>query len=131
MVQEESPVRVLLIEDNVDASEIMAIMLDNAGFHTTPVRTLAAAAMEYRRARPDVIVSDLSLPDDRGGGIATLVRGCHDFTTHLIALSGRDDGQRVADAVGFDLFLLKPVKVIQLVEAIRRGVERPSSTPFR
>jgi len=124
MGQEQSPLRVLLIEDNIDANEIMAIMLDNAGFQTTPVRTLAEAILEYRRTRPHVIISDLNLPDDRGGCIAAAVRGCHDFTTHLIAFSGRDDGYKLARSVGIDLFLLKPVRIQELIEAIHQGTAR-------
>lgn len=113
--------RVLLVEDNVDAADLMVLMLAREGMTAVAVGSVRDAIAEYKRERPHAIVSDLMLPDENGGVLAEFVRQNDDQDTHLLALSGRHDGEKMAKAAGFDRFILKPVEVGQLVAELRAG----------
>jgi signal transduction histidine kinase len=112
---------VLLIEDNDDGREMMAMMLNCYGYavhHAADgLQGLQAAASEH----PDIALVDIGLPGIDGYEVARRMRANPD-THHikLIALTGyglAEDQRRVLDA-GFDLHLVKPVDVEHLLKAI-------------
>src|SRR5690606_17008154 len=105
----------------VDAADLMVLMLAREGMTAVAVGSVRDAIAEYKRERPHAIVSDLMLPDENGGVLAEFVRQNDDQDTHLLALSGRHDGEKMAKAAGFDRFILKPVEVGQLVAELRAG----------
>ncbi|MBI4205280.1 MAG: response regulator [Betaproteobacteria bacterium] len=106
------PRRVLIIEDNDDARQMLraALALDGHEVREAPdgATGLAAAA----EARPDVVLIDIGLPDIDGYEVARRLRADQpNGHIALIALSGYGqpgDRQRALDA-GFDVHLTKPV----------------------
>jgi signal transduction histidine kinase len=112
---------VLLIEDNEDGREMMATMLDTFGYS---VRQAADGLQGVQMAHltvPDVALVDIGLPGIDGYEVARRLRQEAD-TRHikLIALTGyglADDQRRVLEA-GFDMHLVKPVDINELLEAI-------------
>jgi CheY-like chemotaxis protein len=70
--------------------------------------------------RPDVIVTDLQMPEMDGLGFARRLRGRGDATP-MIMLSGHDDEDAVTSAIeaGVNCFLAKPVTVQDLADALR------------
>lgn len=122
---------VLLVEDNDDGREMMAMMLSCYGFPVQHAadgfQGLAAAAA----TRPDIALVDIGLPGIDGYEVARRMRANPD-THHikLIALTGyglADDQRRVLDA-GFDMHLVKPVDVDQLLRAINDCLARAPAT---
>ena len=117
----ESKPKVLLIEDNEDGREMMATMLGAFGY---PV-IQAADGLEGVRAAlaevPDAALVDIGLPGIDGYEVARRLRQ-EESTRHirLIALTGyglEEDQRRVLEA-GFDLHLVKPVELAQLLGAL-------------
>ena len=112
---------VLLIEDNDDGREMMATMLSTYGF---PIRQAADGIEGVQMAAdeaPDVALVDIGLPGMDGYEVARRLRASEP-TQHikLIALTGyglAEDQRRVLEA-GFDLHLVKPVDMDQLLAAI-------------
>ncbi len=118
---EQAKPTVLLIEDNEDGREMMAMMLNCYGYQVhhaaDGLQGLQAAASEH----PDIALVDIGLPGIDGYGVGRRMRANPD-THHikLIALTGyglAEDQRRVLDA-GFDLHLVKPVDVEHLLQAI-------------
>ena len=119
---------VLLIEDNEDGREMMAMMLSCYGYEVQYAedgpRGLEAAA----RFRPDLALVDIGLPGIDGYEVARRLRA--DPATRdikLIALTGyglAEDLRRVLDA-GFDRHLVKPVDIDHLMEVIGSCTELP------
>lgn len=110
--------RVLLVEDDRDSAEMLALMLSSEGFDVRVARSVHRA-----RALADhceVIVSDIALPD--GSGL-DLMRGLRaERPIRGIALSGYGslaDIKKSLDA-GFEEHLTKPVDLEELVTAVRR-----------
>jgi len=104
--------RVLLVEDNPDAAESLAMLLEVLGHR---VRTVGdgVAAMDAARANiPDVMLVDIGLPGMDGYEVARCVRRDPDLKhIVLVALTGYggDEDKKKAMAVGFDYHLVKPV----------------------
>ena len=128
--------RVLLVEDNVDAADALAMLLELMG-HGVDVAHDGLAALEaMERARPDVMLVDIGLPGIDGFELARRVRaGQGDSRMLLVALTGygRDEDRARTRAAGFDHHLTKPVEIAALEELLaQRGVapamaEKPST----
>src|SRR5581483_9832356 len=104
--------RVLVVDDNEDALELLAEILRGVGHE---VRTAAAGAEALQAAlefRPEVAVLDIGLPVMDGYELAVRLRGeLAGGAPRLIALSGyglKADRQRSEEA-GFELHLVKPI----------------------
>ena len=120
--------RVLIVEDNQDAAESLAMMLELWG-HAVETASDGLAALELvARREPDVVLSDLGLPGMDGYELARRLRqrpGLQDAV--LVALSGygRDEDKCRALDAGFDHHLVKPPDLDVLAELLGRIAGRP------
>jgi PAS domain S-box-containing protein len=119
--------RVLIVEDNLDAAESLAMILELLGH---PVRTIhdGARALDVARAEhPDLMLVDIGLPGTDGYEVARAVRRDPDLARcTLVALTGygREEDKRAAEAAGFDAHLVKPVDMQALRALLQRVGER-------
>jgi two-component system CheB/CheR fusion protein len=104
--------RVLLVEDNPDVAEGLAMLLEVLGHRVRAVYD-GVAAMDAARANiPDVMLVDIGLPGIDGYEVARRVRRDPDLKhIVLVALTGygRDEDKKQAMAAGFDYHIVKPV----------------------
>jgi signal transduction histidine kinase len=119
----------LIIEDNEDGREMMAAMLGTYGY---PVEQAADGIEGVQKAAarlPDVALVDIGLPGIDGYEVARRLRTNPDTSRiRLIALTGyglEEDQRRVLEA-GFDLHLVKPVDIRQLLEALGERTAQPA-----
>ncbi len=121
------PVRrldVLVVEDNEDAAESLAALLDAWGHEVRVVHTADAAIAAVEERRPDLVLSDVGLPDMDGYALARRLRAVHgDAVPLLVALSGygRDEDRRQARDAGFDHHLVKPADADDLAAVLARA----------
>jgi CheY-like chemotaxis protein len=104
--------RVLVVDDNVEAAEALAIWLEDLGHDVVMVSNGADALASARARRPDAVVCDIGLPDMSGYDLARELRADALFAeVRLIALTGyaRPRDRELAQAAGFDLHFGKPV----------------------
>ena len=117
--------RVLVVEDNADAAEMLVILLRHVGDEVRLARDGISALDEARDFQPHVMLCDLGLPGLSGFEVASRVRKQPECRgTLLVALSGygRDDDRRQSQAAGFDHHLTKPVDpevLAALIEQLR------------
>ena len=116
------PLRVVIVDDNEDAADSLAMLLRAQG-HTVLVEYNAAAALRRAIAeRPDAMVVDIGLPDMDGYQLAALLRkGAETHGAVLIAATGyglERDRER-ALAAGFAHHLVKPVDMAALVRILQ------------
>lgn len=115
-----TPLRVLLVDDHADTADLLRMLLIRRGFQVTTARSVATALAAAESGPIDVLVSDIGLADGSGCDLLRQLRAVSPLPA--IALSGRDreaDVQSALDA-GFDMYLGKPVAILQLVEALRK-----------
>jgi signal transduction histidine kinase/ActR/RegA family two-component response regulator len=119
---------VLLIEDNEDGREMMAMMLSCYGYEVRYAEDGLRGLEVATQFRPDLALVDIGLPGIDGYEVARRLRA--DPATRdikLIALTGyglAEDLRRVLDA-GFDRHLVKPVDIDHLMEVIGSCTELP------
>lgn len=115
--------RVLLVDDDADTREFLAAALEGAGAQLRAVASAAAAIDEVRSWRPDVIVSDIAMPEEDGYAFIRRVRslepaqGGRTPAVALTALARPRDRVR-ALAAGFQTHMPKPVDPGELVLAV-------------
>ncbi|MEQ9497319.1 MAG: chemotaxis protein CheB [Deltaproteobacteria bacterium] len=110
--------RVMIVEDDEDAGELLVMLLQQRGYDAHWVSSLADAQSRWSEHGADVILCDLGLQDGDGRALAQHIRGAGDKKTRLIAVSGRQGGAPQATEAGFDAFLQKPVTAEQLTAAV-------------
>lgn len=123
--------RVLVVDDNDDACEMLALALGSVG-HQVAVAATGPEALEVARAfGPAVAVLDIGLPGMSGYELAAALRAEYPRIA-LIALTGygRPSDVSQASAAGFDAHCTKPAAVETLLETIDRVLDRgQAATP--
>lgn len=105
--------RILVVDDNRDAAESLATLLQLSGHETRTVYDGVAAVEAAARFEPDVVLLDIGLPRLDGYAAARLIRAQHrDKRMTLVALTGWGLGEdrRRSDEAGFDAHMVKPVE---------------------
>ena len=112
--------RILIVDDNVDAAEMLSDLLTDAGHETRVAFDGPSALAVVRDFTPDLAILDIGLPVMDGYELAAELRARLPAAPRLIALTGygqEQDQQRVAVA-GFDRYLIKPIAVDALYRVI-------------
>jgi PAS domain S-box-containing protein len=124
-----APRRVLVVDDNVDAAESLAMLLRIDGHEVRPVYDGTAALEAARTFRPEVILLDIGLPGISGYEVARRLRREPGLEkAFLVALTGygQDDDRIQSQEAGFDTHLVKPADPTALQELLAT-----SETPGR
>jgi len=126
-----SALRVMLVDDNIDAAVSLSLLLEAAGDHLVSTYYDAASALEWAAfERPDVFILDIGLPDMNGYELARRLRGMPQFSsTLLIALTGYGqlaDKVRAREA-GFDLHIAKPAEPEEILAALALANAAPEA----
>jgi signal transduction histidine kinase/DNA-binding response OmpR family regulator len=124
------PCRVMVVDDNRDAADSMAVFLELAGFETT-VQLDGPSALDAAVAwAPQVVLLDIGLPGLDGYEVARRLRALPGgMDGLLIALTGygQQDDRRRAHEAGFDVHLVKPADPDAVVELIQEWRQRDRS----
>ena len=118
LLAESSSKRVMVVEDNRDAADLLAEMMEMMGFQVTVAYTGESALAAMEKNMPDAVLMDIGLPDMNGYEVCRRLR-CLPAARQpvAIALTGwgnSDDRNRAAEA-GFNGHLTKPAEPDQIV----------------
>jgi CheY-like chemotaxis protein len=122
-------VRVLVVDDDPDARQLLAIILEQCDAHVTAAASVHDALRSLRDGMPDVVVSDINMPDRDGYDLIRLLRegdGPHVPTVALTAMARGEDRRR-ALAAGFDVHVAKPIEpgaLAAIVAELAAGARR-------
>jgi PAS domain S-box-containing protein len=124
--------RVLIVDDDADAREMLGMVLRHQGAEVVGAGSADHAIAVFRREAPDVVVSDIGLPDADGYELIRRLRALETpaaRTALAIALTGwaRSEDRHAALAAGFQAHVVKPVDVTELVRLIGSLTRRESS----
>ena len=123
-ISADAGLKILVVDDNQDAADTCAMLLETSGHHVQTAYT-GRQALELARAfRPHAVLLDIGLPDVDGYKLAEQVRATRwGRDTVLVAVTGwgqEADRQR-AVAAGFDHHLVKPISA-ETVEALLQSL---------
>jgi PAS domain S-box-containing protein len=116
--------QVLIVDDETDAREFITAVLESHGINVTAVATGAEALAALEGFRPDVLVSDIRMPDENGYSLIRKIReleaekGWHIPAAALTAYLAED--REKALSAGFESHLHKLAQPTELVEMVAR-----------
>ena len=128
-VQPLGGLKVLVVDDDPDARESVSLALAQCGARTAAVGSAREAFLMLGDFKPDVLVSDIDMPDEDGCSFIRRVRslGEHGLgDVPAVALTGyaQPEDQRRALMAGFQKFVPKPVHVDELASVVKTLAER-------
>jgi len=119
--------RILVVDDNEDAAELLTLSLQQLGYRTATAFDGASALTRAEEFQPQIAILDIGLPGMTGYELARSMRQAqHSAQLSLIALTGwgSPEDRRKALEAGFDLHLTKPVDMRVLNDALAQLEQR-------
>jgi signal transduction histidine kinase/ActR/RegA family two-component response regulator len=117
----DGAVRVLVVDDNADAAQMLATLLEAHGHVVSVEYDGTGGLARALRERPEVMLLDIGLPDMDGHELARRLRASPDTANAmLVALTGygqSEDRERARQA-GFDRHLVKPADLSELLRIL-------------
>ncbi|MEB3831084.1 ATP-binding response regulator [Phormidium sp. CCY1219] len=122
--------RVLVVDDEIDARDLLALLLEEYGAQVRAVGSVAEAKAELERFDPMVLVCDIGMPLENGYDLIRFVRE-EGNPIPAIALTAYARFEDVSEALaaGFQVHLPKPLDAARLVEAIASLANVPQTDP--
>jgi signal transduction histidine kinase/CheY-like chemotaxis protein len=130
-----SGLNVLLVDDDEDTLTLMATALKRRRANVTAVSSAGEAIQEITRKRPDVLVSDIAMPDEDGYGLIKKIRSLETGASEnlpavaITAYAKEEDRERALSA-GFQIYLAKPVELTELISVVARAARRDFESGF-
>jgi CHASE3 domain sensor protein/CheY-like chemotaxis protein/two-component sensor histidine kinase len=115
--------KIMVVDDHEPTRGILSFVLQRSGGEVVSASGAAAAMTLFRAQRPDVMVSDIGMPDEDGLTLLERIRklpasaGGETPAIALTAYVRREDSERLLGG-GFQAYLTKPVEPVELVNAI-------------
>ncbi|MEH2281325.1 MAG: ATP-binding protein [Nostoc sp.] len=115
--------QILVVDDNADTRELVAFILEESGAQVTAVSSVGEALEALVRLKPDVLVSDIGMPDEDGYSLIRKVRvqeAEQGEKIPAVALTAfaRDEERRLALQAGFQVHVSKPIEPEELVTVV-------------
>jgi CheY-like chemotaxis protein len=128
-------VRILVVDDEPQASEMFAAILERAGASVVAARSAQEALALLEASPPDVLLSDIEMPSEDGYSLVQKARaldrsGNGRLLTVAVTAYARPEDRRRSLEAGFDWHVTKPVDPFELVSAIAALVSNHSATPM-
>lgn len=123
LAAEPAGVRILIVDDNADARDIMATMMSLHGHDVATAEDGADALEKVDRFDPQVVILDIGLPDINGYEVAKRLRALkRPAALKLVALTGygQQSDRDLAREAGFDAHLVKPATFDDVLSTVGR-----------
>jgi two-component system, OmpR family, response regulator len=122
------PLRILIVEDEVDFREGLCEILELEGFHTHGVGSFASYRAWRSSNSCDLMILDRNLPDGDGLEILKMHRRTDDTPAIFLSGAGQVEDRIQGMNADADYYLVKPVNIDELLAIIRRFGRKLSDT---
>jgi signal transduction histidine kinase len=116
--------RVLVVDDEADSRRVLVMVLERVGAIVTAASSVPGAIEAVPKTRPDVLVSDLGMPDQDGFDLIRQLRAnghdAGDLPAVALTAFVQNDDAHLALSAGFQVHLSKPVDPHELTSVIAR-----------
>jgi two-component system CheB/CheR fusion protein len=110
--ESSTPLRILVVDDNIDAAHSLQLLLELSGHHVSTVHSGWETLEAARAHKPDAILLDIALPGLNGYQVAERLRATPDTQNIVLVATtgyGQDEDRARAAQSGFDHHLVKPI----------------------
>lgn len=121
MANQLSSLRVMVVDDNRDAADLIAEFLHMCGHETLPIYGGAEAIQAADVFQPDVMLLDLGMPEITGFDVVSTLRRVPRFKhTRMIALTAWGDARtrERTQVIGFDHHMVKPASLDDILNVV-------------
>lgn len=117
--------RILLADDDRLNLKLLQVTLEEAGFDVVTTASGGAAIQEFQRARPDLVMVDVIMPDMSGLEVLSAIRA-KDPSLAIIIMTGRGNEEMAVEAMklGASDYLVKPLNYQRVGSVLREHIER-------
>lgn len=111
--------RILLVDDEVSALEVLALILRGEGMHVTAAPDARQALQKLDDAAPQLVVVDFMMPGMNGAELARAIRARPGHATvPVLLVSGAPESALRPYRDSYDAFLRKPFRLEQFLDAV-------------
>ena len=127
--QSLSGLRVLVVDDDADTLKLMTTALTSRQATVTAVSSAGEAIKAIKANRPDVLVSDIAMPDEDGYGLIRKIRALEDQSEPVlpavaITAYAKEEDRNRALSSGYQIYLAKPIELTELVSVVAKAARR-------
>jgi len=125
-VRPSVPVKILVADDNRDAADSMALILEFSGYQVLIAHSGLDALEKARASMPDAMILDIGMPDMNGYEVARSIRAeAWGERIFMLAITGwgQEEDKERALAAGFDQHMTKPVDADAVEQRLRAFVD--------
>jgi signal transduction histidine kinase/ActR/RegA family two-component response regulator len=123
-----SGLRILVVDDDADTLRMMTTALTKRHATVTAVSSAREALKAVKKNRPDVLVSDIAMPDEDGYGLIRKIRALDKESQPIPAVAitayAKEEDRNRALSSGFQVYIAKPVEVSELVSVVAKAARR-------
>jgi PAS domain S-box-containing protein len=117
--------KVLIVDDDAETLQVVRQLLEQAGAEVTAATSASEALAALERSLPDVLLSDIGMPDEDGFSLIRKVRGLDAARGGRIPAAAltaytQSEDRRQALLAGYQMYLAKPVDPAELTAAVAR-----------
>ena len=124
-----SPSRILIIEDDVEVSNVVRHRLEREGFRVDAVADGRVGLDAVLATRPDLVILDLALPSLDGLSVLSVLRRTSEVPVILLTGRGDEIDRIVGFTAGADDYVVKPFSPRELAARVRAVLRRHRSPP--
>ena len=121
--------KVLVVEDDNNIAELIALYLTKECFETKIVNDGEEALREFASFRPDLIILDLMMPVLSGTEACMKIREFSDVPIIMLTARSEDADKLMGFACGADDYVTKPFNILELKARIRALLRRSGGSP--
>jgi CheY-like chemotaxis protein len=115
--------KILLVEDNSGLADLLSAYLHSLGYETSWARTSAQGISKALAEVPDLIITDLNLPDMTGVDAAAILKQdptTSDIPIVLLTATAVGEWKDKAFNAGIAEYMVKPISLLELANVLRR-----------
>lgn len=120
----ETNVKVLIVEDDINISELITLYLTKEGYQTIPVYNGGEALEEFTKHSPQIVLLDLMLPEMDGYQICKDIRKISTVPIVMVTAKGETFDKVLGLELGADDYIVKPFEPKELIARIRAVLRR-------
>jgi PAS domain S-box-containing protein len=118
-------VSMLIVDDDVEGREIVHTVLTRAGARVALAEAAPDALSQLEKLRPDIIITDIAMPEINGYEFARTVRNRDDWRSIRVVAFSAFPERLSPERDLFDAYIAKPVDPFELVDTLAEIVARP------
>lgn len=131
MPQQQSPGKVLVVDDDPDTLHLTTLMLQRAGFEVIGARSGMQALDLVRTEKPEAVILDVMMPQRSGLEVLHTLRATHPWPPPVILFTAKGalEDMVTGREAGAFRYLVKPAPKEKVLEAVRDAVAAYRSRP--